>query len=684
MVQQVKALPPVKRQSFAVLIVGMMAGGVIIITTLVSALFLTRFRAVSLRAVESSVREQVMHLRTTVSARCAQWAGLVKQTAAAAAPFMDADIVDQDALHNLFARIKATQSDIVLIYCSGNGVWFHEGGYAVFDTDYRPNEDWDNTARAWYKGAKAKNGQISFAPPYVDVVTQKLTTAISINVYNQDGNDIGIVSGNVSIGFLDGMLKNFAVFPGQESYFIDAKGLYVTNPDAEAVLKKDFFADKNFESYRQDVLTMQSGFSRLSGDTLFYSVFIPDVDWYLVSLIPAKQIFKEVNSVAFTTIALCIIAVIVVIIISYFGARSLVAPVKKAVAAAAAIARMDFSRTYTKIRRDEIGGIQYALEKIRENMRSALEKINSEAEKNAGIVKDLHSKIDASQDGFTAIIKNMEAVGLKTNSQQDAVHSTAESVDRIAHSIESLKEAVEIQSQNIMRSSEAIEEVVRHIDNVRSITDDARELTNKLFNSTGEGRTMLTELANGLSGLASQSAVLENANATLVNIAAQTNLLAMNAAIEAAHAGEAGKGFAVVALEVRKLAESSNNESVSISNEIKTMRTSIMRIQKMSEKTLAMMEGMFAGITGMNLSFDKMNTAVSVQVENGGRVLSALELLRAAAAQVSTGCDEIRGESGVIQNAMFKLEEISREVIESTGNVRETTNEISASLNAGE
>jgi methyl-accepting chemotaxis protein len=225
---------------------------------------------------------------------------------------------------------------------------------------------------------------------------------------------------------------------------------------------------------------------------------------------------------------------------------------------------------------------------------------------------------------------------------------------------------------------------VRHIDNVRSITDDARELTNKLFNSTGEGRTMLTELANGLSGLASQSAVLENANATLVNIAAQTNLLAMNAAIEAAHAGEAGKGFAVVALEVRKLAESSNNESVSISNEIKTMRTSIMRIQKMSEKTLAMMEGMFAGITGMNLSFDKMNTAVSVQVENGGRVLSALELLRAAAAQVSTGCDEIRGESGVIQNAMFKLEEISREVIESTGNVRETTNEISASLNAGE
>ncbi|MDR0527926.1 MAG: methyl-accepting chemotaxis protein [Spirochaetaceae bacterium] len=669
-----------KTRSFAFVIVGVITFGIIIITALVSTLFIVRFRDFSLQTVTETVDEKMLHLRDTVSARCALWAQLVKQTAVAAAPLMSVEAPDEDALHNLFAKTKATQSDIVLIYCSGNGKWFEPGGFTAFDTDYRPDTSWDNTTRAWYKGAKAKNGQVSFAPPYVDVVTQKLTTAISINVYNEENLDIGVVSGNVSIGFLDEMLTDFAAYKGQESFFIDAGGLFVTNHDPDAVLKKDFFSDRGFEQYRERVLSDKESFSSFDENNLFYSVFIPNVDWYLISIIPTAGTFAILNRIALTTILFSIFTGLFVITLSCFAAFSLTAPVKESVAAAKSIASMNFNVHFKKERRDEIGDLQRALFQIIANMRRALDDINCESEKNAGIVKDLHTKIDASQDGFEKIIQNMEAVGNKTGTQQNAVRSTSEAVGRIAGAINSLKDAVEIQSRNIARSTDAIEEVVRTIDGVRNAAEDMRTMTSSLTGSTSEGRIMLKALADELRGLSAQSAILEEANTTLVKIAAQTNLLSMNAAIEAAHAGDAGKGFAVVADEVRVLAESSKHESVSISNEIKVMRESILRIQKVSEKTLAMMEIMFRGVADMDGSFGAMNEAIGIQTENGSRVFDALKMLREAAKQVYDGCNEISSESAVIQNDIKRLESVSREVFESTRNVQQTTREISASL----
>jgi methyl-accepting chemotaxis protein len=395
-----------------------------------------------------------------------------------------------------------------------------------------------------------------------------------------------------------------------------------------------------------------------------------------------EEFFGAINNIILSILIIGAAAILMSVILVMILIRHLVIrPITIIMRETDALANLKFDIEIPPPSKDEIGDVQRALELIRGSLKKTMADINNRHLGQVNISRNLHESIRVSSDGLGVINSNIESVQARTDSQIASVERTAESVEEIIRRIGSLEEAVKIQGENIARSSDSIERLVLDIGAVRDVVSRASGITEELSKSSDAGRKTLNSLTEELTRIAEQSAFLEEANAALVNIAAQTNILAMNAAIEAAHAGEAGRGFAVVSGEVRKLAEESNRESNSISQEIKNMRDGIDRIRQVSSKTVETMGDMFTDVKDMQASFSTVNSAVEAQAVNSRQVLDSLDALRTTTEQVRNGSEKIQQESGVIHGTVDKLMSISRNLNESVIGVQKASKDITESLN---
>lgn len=312
----------------------------------------------------------------------------------------------------------------------------------------------------------------------------------------------------------------------------------------------------------------------------------------------------------------------------------------------------------------ENGGLE--LENLAKNCNNVISNLNQligNLQNESGILTDTSSlvkeKMGTHISNIGDAVSSVDSISSGVNQQSSAIKKISDSVGIVENEIQILNGKITDQRSAIQQSSTAIEEISATIDSVSLLVKKITDEYDNLVKETDSGVKNQTIVNEQISTIADQSQNLTMANQAIAEIARQTNLLAMNAAIEAAHAGEFGKGFGVVADEIRVLAETSSKQSKEIKKLLATVTDSISHIVAYSETSTKSLQGVGSRISEMDELMKEIQSSMGEENIAVKNILSTVHTLNNATSAITDASNQMQKESENLFAEINDLQEIA-------------------------
>ncbi|MFH2002914.1 MAG: methyl-accepting chemotaxis protein, partial [Planctomycetota bacterium] len=249
-------------------------------------------------------------------------------------------------------------------------------------------------------------------------------------------------------------------------------------------------------------------------------------------------------------------------------------------------------------------------------------------------------------------------------------------VSLITGGVGQLDERISDQITMVEESTAAITQMLATIGNMARLAERDRELADSLVKTSDAGREVFTSAFEKIGAITERAGKIEEMIEIIDAIAGQTNLLAMNAAIEAAHAGDAGRGFAVVADEIRKLAEASAEGSREIAGSVHAIIASIESAKAGSSETTSAFAEIEEKIRDVSQSVVEISASLGETDEGGRQILTAMTSLRELSASINVESRSVAENSKSIDVSMGELDKVAETVREATASIGKRTDDI--------
>jgi methyl-accepting chemotaxis protein len=323
----------------------------------------------------------------------------------------------------------------------------------------------------------------------------------------------------------------------------------------------------------------------------------------------------------------------------------------------------DLTHTLSIKSSDEVGDLALNFNKTLGNIKNLVATIKYKIHALTNTGYELTVNMQKTSSAVDNIAANFEGIKTLEAQQKEESAEVNKAVANIKNSIDLQIKLIDEQAVSVNTSSSAIEEMTANIHSVTQTLVANSKNVETLTEASEHGRTALQTVAQEIQEIAKDSEGLLEINLVMNKIASQTNLLSMNAAIEAAHAGEAGKGFAVVADEIRKLAESSGQQSKTTSAMLKKIKGSIDNITRSSDEVLTRFGAIDSGVKTVSEHELNIRHAMEEQEIGGKQILDAIARLREITASVQKGSEDMSKSSSDLIKETDNFIKISQEAM---------------------
>ncbi|MFQ3620747.1 MAG: methyl-accepting chemotaxis protein [Spirochaetales bacterium] len=367
----------------------------------------------------------------------------------------------------------------------------------------------------------------------------------------------------------------------------------------------------------------------------------------------AKAAVEQANRIfrfsLFSLIGTLAIIIFATLGLSNYLIRTLMVNLQKGIAFASSIASGDLSQQLETGSDPELGALIEALNQMAKRLSELIVELKKKMDTLSSVGNHLKENMDTTASSVREILLNVEKIREGIESQSAGVTESSSAMEQVLHNLQSLTQQIGQQASAVTQSSAAIEQMVS---NIRSVTNHVERMGSDftdLVHAAQQGKEKLHIVNTQIEEISKQSSKLLETNAIIATISAQTNLLSMNAAIEAAHAGEYGAGFAVVADEIRKLAELSATRAKETKQELRGVIDVISTVVNSSSEAAVAFDQISRKIQDLNNLVYQIKNSMIEQSSGSKEVLSALSSINQITSQVQGASSEMeKGSSAVL------------------------------------